>query len=148
MSTETMPDLRPFYAAGRTDTRIANPLTRLASILIPAGTPIRSTNPRQMLRISQRDTRINSRTSPIMGSFGHVDVWGDRRQGRGFVVLPVLTYVGAGGYYQDVQVTPELCAANGIEAPVLPQFTDYEQAQLDTVPDFGPGYDDRLTVTG
>jgi hypothetical protein len=145
MSTPTMPTRQVAYN-GRTDTGFASPLSRLARVLIPAGTPLRRTDPRNPLSTAGRDITIDCRTNPIRTMVGHVDVWNDYGRGRGFVILPVFTYIGSGGYYTDVQVTPELCAANGVPAPTLPTFTDYEQAQLDTLPDFGPGYDDRIVL--
>lgn len=37
--------------------------------------------------------------------------------------LPTITWPGTGGYWVTAQVTPELCAANGVAMPELPVVT-------------------------
>lgn len=130
-----MPTLRNF-----TDNAIANPFARGQRILIPAGTPLRSTHPRRDgVYYSKRAQHITVHTSSV----GYIDLWNDAKRGRGFVNLPSVTWVGTGSYWIDAKVTPELCKANGVETPALPQFSDYEQRDLDVLPGYGPGYDNR-----
>lgn len=119
---------------------IAAPFHRRQRVLIPAGTPLRSTHPsRDGVYLSKRAQTVTVHHT----SDGHVDLWDDRENGRGYVVLPQVTWAGAGGYWVDAKVTPEFCEANGIEMPPLPDLDPFQQGRLDVEPAYGEGYDNR-----
>lgn len=119
---------------------IRNPFNRGQRILIPAGTPLRSTHPRRNgVYLSKRAQYVTL----YMVSDGHVDLWNDAKMGRGFVNLPTASWAGAGPYWVDVRITPELCKANGVEAPTMPDFSEVERARLDVEPGYGLGHDNR-----
>lgn len=123
---------------------IPNPFRRGQQITVPKGTPVRSTDPRHGGR------RITGRTQTVTvfaHSPGWVDVWGDHGCGRGFVLLPTVTWPGSSGYWQSVAVTPELCAVNGIEPPMLPEARAFDGYALDVEPCYGIGYDNRSLST-
>lgn len=119
---------------------IVNPFARGSQVLIPAGTPLRSTHPRRKgVYHSKRAQTITVHHT----SDGHIDLWNDYRNGFGYVLLPQATWPGAGGYWVDVKVTPELCVANLVLVPELPVLSDYDSRRLDVEPAYGPGYDNR-----
>lgn len=119
---------------------IVSPFARGQEVVIPAGTPLRSTHPRKdgVYYSKRAQTVTVHHTSP-----GYVDLWNDHKNGRGFVLLPTLTWPGTGGYWVDVKVTPELCKINSVDVPVLPKHDEYDRDRLDTVPAYGTGYDNR-----
>lgn len=128
---------------------IANPFGRGDTVVIPAGTVVhRPTHPDPSMR-SKTLTRKQTVTL-----FSATPGWVERtyyttmRDGSvaeaGMVVLPQVSWAGSGGYWCDVQVTPELCAANGVAVPELP-YQDEDSAQrarLACVPSYGRGYTD------
>lgn len=121
-------------------TRVTNPFGSGHHVLIPAGTPLRSTHPRRKgVYLSKRAQTI----TVFSAMDGYIDLWNDADHGRGFVHLPTLSWPGAGGYWVDAKVTPELAAANGVTAPALPTLFEYDRRLLDVEPGFGLGYDNR-----
>ena len=62
---------------------------------------------------------------------GWIDTHNDHKHGRGYVILPTITWAGEVGYWHDVQVTEALCAANDASMPTLP---DLNMDRLDTIP--------------
>jgi hypothetical protein len=108
------------------ENRIPNPFIRGQEVVIPAGTPVRH----------RGDVRLSRRTQTITvfsTSNGWLDLWGDRHD-RGAAILPTITWPGSGGYWSDVQVTPELVEANGLTAmPEAAYDTAYE-GRLDASP--------------
>ena len=128
----------------RSSNSIDNPIRRGTTVRIPAGTLVRSMNPKHKApRVTKRATTVTvHHASP-----GYIDHYGDRGLGAGLVVLPTITWPGEAGYWQDVQVTPELCEALGLPVPALPDLTPYELGRLDTIPSYGPGYDNREFAT-
>ena len=147
MTTPTQPDA----PHDRTETaradpgvaRVGNPFKRGQAVLIPAGTPIRSTQG------GDKGRKNSGRNNTVTAYFvhgGHVDLWNDYGKGLGYVILPEVTWAGTGGYWHTVQVTPELCAANGVPAPVLPGSSTLsliDASHLDVEPSYGTGYDNR-----
>lgn len=131
-------------AAAPGENRIPNPLKRGQRITLPAGTVATSMNPRKRGPFALKRALTITVYST---SDGHIDLWDDRKRGRGLVCLPTITWPGSGGYWTDVRLTPELCQAIGVPAPGLPTLSDYDRRSLDIEPCYGHGYDDRLTVT-
>lgn len=123
-----------------TSNRIANPFQQGQRVLIPAGTPVRSMNPRKKgVFYTKRAHTVLIR----MVADGHVDLWNDAKRGKGYVHLPTITWAGGSGYWHDVKVTPEFAERVGGATLTLPEFSDYERHMLDAEPGFGPGYDNR-----
>lgn len=124
-----------------TSNRIPNPFHRGQQIRIPAGTPVRSTNPKHH---GEPFTTKRAQTVLLRQAHdGYVDLWDDAKRGIGFVWLPTVTWAGGSGYWHDVKVTPEFCAALGVEVPALPVLGTYDARRLDVEPGYGPGYDNR-----
>ena len=62
-------------------------------------------------------------------------------------MLPSICWAGSGGYWQYAQVTPALCAANGIDMPAIPQdLRDYYGTRLDVEPSYDEGYTDQWRI--
>ena len=88
-----------------------NPFVQGTSFTIPRGTAYSSSNGRSGVKGRMvRTTIFHSHPGYTSGSVGKL-----------FIRPAVVTVVGAGGYYQDIIVTPELLLANGLpvyESPV------------------------------
>lgn len=113
------------------------------TVVIPKGTVIRTTHP------SDGPVKVSKRTHTV--KVHHVN-WGyigrDARD-EGRVYYPTITWAGAGGYWCDVQVTPELAAANGVELPELPVPDEngrVDNWRLEVIPSYDDGYTDRWAV--
>jgi hypothetical protein len=106
---------------------------------VPKGTVFRSTRPKGGGTLTRAQTvKIHS------VNHGYIDTVNALGNGRGFVVLPTLTWVGANSYWMDVQITPALAVENGWDL-VLP---DLDDAVLDVVPSFDAGYTDAWVGVG
>ena len=108
--------------------------------MIPKGTRIHTT----MNGDKNRKTAGRKHTvKAVTAGGGWVDTMNDHKHGAGYVVLPTVTWAGESGYWHDAQVTPELCAANGVDVPTLPTPDEdrLTGARLDVIPSYGPGYD-------
>ena len=80
------------------------PITRGTKVVIPAGTPIKSTHPTNPAGPSARRQTISA--SHTFRAF-------DAPWAAGRVRLPgYVSWAGTGGYWRDARVTPELIAAN------------------------------------
>ena len=121
---------------------ITNPFNKGDSVVIPKGTIIHSTHPQQKKRAAGRKQTI----TVYHASNGWVET--DRYYGDlGMVKLPTVTWPGAGGYWCDVQLTPELAKANGIDVPELPgQSGEINHTRLDVIPSYDDGYTDRWSA--
>ncbi len=96
---------------------IFNPVSPGAEIALPSGTLISSFNP------NDTGYKTNSRRRTVTihhASSGWIDTMNNSKKGSGYVILPTITWPGTGGYWQSVQLTPELCEANGIPLPRIP----------------------------
>lgn len=93
--------------------QIPSPFTRGQQAHIPAGVTVRSTNPSTPRRVTKTTRTVTLRDA----SPGWVDTHGTHSP-RGAVVLPLLTWAGGGGYWQEVRVTPQVLHANGITEPL------------------------------
>ena len=119
---------------------ISSPILPGERAVIPAGTLLRSMNPRhEGLQVAAR------RRTVVVDHVlrGWVDLWGDHGAGRGLVVLPSIRWPGSGGYWQEAQLTAELLAANGAPALVLPVVDPHTLAGLDVEPSAEDGYTNR-----
>lgn len=115
-----------------------------ASAVIPSGTVVRTTRHRQLHRVTRR-----AHTVSLTGVYnGWVDTVDQLGQGRGFVQLPRVEWVGSAGYWQRAQVTAELLAANAMPQLVIPGADggDLDDCQLDVLPSTEVGYCDRWPV--
>jgi hypothetical protein len=125
---------------------IVSPFQRGARVLIPAGTIVQSMNPAHgRFRVAKRTTTITVH----MTFDGWIDVFDDYRHGVGYLRLPTITYPGSGGYWQDVQVTEDLCTANGVPVPDIPVLTEdpwYRNYDFDLTPSYEVGHCDRWTL--
>ncbi len=122
-------------------TRIENPIARGDRIIIPAGTVIRTTHPRRgPVRVSKRKSEVLVRIS----SPGWIDT--DRNK-EGRVNFPTISWAGEAQYLCDVQVTPELCEANGIPVPELPELNERGllagRYRMEVIPSYADGYTNR-----
>lgn len=119
---------------------ITSPFHKGQLVAIPAGTLVRSMNPRhKSKRVTKRDQVIT-----VHHTFdGAVDLWNDHKRGRGLVLLPSVSWPGSGGYWQDVQVTAALLEANNLAPLTLPDLDEYERGMLDVEPSFDGGYTDE-----
>ena len=93
---------------------------------IPAGTTVRTTHPQHRGTRGTYTASRARRVRPHTVYAGRIVLTEEVRGGTtylpGTVVLPVLEWVGAGGYWCRVQVTPALVEANaGWGLPPLPQ---------------------------
>lgn len=128
----------PFDSEGKGSAAV-----RGMKVVIPKGTVIRTTHP------SQGPFRVAGRTQTVslhMASPGWIDREYDNEGG---VIFPYITWAGAGGYWCDVQVTPELAAANGVELPALPvpdEDGNIEHHHLAVTPSYEDGYTNRWSV--
>ena len=134
------------------DFRVVNPFdpdrkgasaVRGRKVLIPAGTVIRTTHPQN------GPVRTAKRTHTITVHHAS-DGWIDREYDtEGSVIFPTLSWAGTGGYWCDVQVTPELAAANDISMPALPE-PDADgrigRYRVGVVPSYEDGYTNRWKV--
>jgi hypothetical protein len=118
------------------DNRIENPVEQWSTVTLPKGTMVRQHGKTRALGRAVHVT-VHS-AGP-----GWVDTYDDRGYGRGFVILPYITYAGSGGYWVDVPLTPELCEALHVPVPALPVVPEEALDRLDTIPAYGPGYDSR-----
>lgn len=116
---------------------IINPIHATQVINLPAGTLVRSTNPHR--KGPRALSKAQSVTVRIV-SDGWVDCSNYHKRGSGYVVLPTITWPGAGGYWQDAQVTPDLLEANSLPALVMPELESRERLHLDVEPSFDRGY--------
>lgn len=117
---------------------VHTPFRKGDTLTLPKGTVVHSTNPSKRQYTLQRAQTITV--------FSSCSGWvvTDRVGERGAVYLPTLTWPGTGGYWCDVQVTPELCAAVGVIAPELPgQDGKLGYTELDVVPSYDDGYTNR-----
>lgn len=120
---------------------ISSPFRRNDTVILSKGTVVRSTNPSKRSYVLTRAQRIIVR----MSSPGYVML--DGGEDRGKVHLPTLTWAGTGGYWCDVQVTPELCEANDVGVPELPgQDGRIGHTALNVIPSYDEGYTNRWTV--
>lgn len=124
------------------DNAIRNPFSRGDSVLIPAGTPIRTTNSNHSRKIAARGYRV----TVFSANSGWIDIDGSQGHGRGYVILPEICWVGTGGYWHTVKVTPEFAGANQRTLPD-PTFPEQGLSRLDTIPCYGAGYANRDTFT-
>lgn len=109
---------------------IRNPFTKGDKVRLPAGTVVHTMHPsRDSYTLQRAQTIIVHHTSD-----GYVNVF-DRRS-FGQVVIPELTWAGTGGYWNRVQVTPELCVINEVAIPKLPDSDAYGISRLDTTPSY------------
>lgn len=115
-----------------------NPFQRGDEVVIPAGTPIRSTHPTRKFVVSKRSQVVS-----VSHAFDfYIDT--SYREEAGRLKFATVSWAGAGGYWRDAQVTPELLAANGKELPELPgQDGMAGSCQLVVIPSFDEGYTDR-----
>lgn len=100
------------------ESKIENPLHRGQRITLPKGTVVRSANPRHAYH------RVLARPQEVVVHSvfpGYIDTSGWERE-KGKVLLPSISWAGTKGYWQDVQVTPELAEELGVEL-VLPVDT-------------------------
>lgn len=121
-------------------TVIVNPIRKGDLVTIPAGTLTRSMNPRHDRLLVAKTTRqviVSNVTT------GWVDSANIRGEGRGYVVLPTLTWPGSGGYWQTAQVTPDLLKANTTRVLARPDLSAHEEHNLDVIPSTDPGYTDQ-----
>ncbi|TXH10720.1 MAG: hypothetical protein E6R04_04475 [Spirochaetes bacterium] len=117
---------------------VANPFNKGDAVTIPAGTVISSTHPQRRWSVSKRAQTIT--VHHTIDTYVSVELHGN----RGMVKFGTVTWPGAGGYWRDVQVTPELLAANGMELPELPgQDGTIRGYHLDVIPSFDEGYTNR-----
>jgi hypothetical protein len=117
---------------------ITNPARQGTTFLIPKGTPLRSTRPGHQSYLAKRTYTVTLRS---VGD-GYVDTLGDHAQGRGFILLPYVTWAGTAGYWVDAKLTPELAEANGLTL-TLPAYEAEHLDRFDKVPTFGAGSDNR-----
>lgn len=87
-----------------TQTPALAPITGGTKVVIPAGTPVKSTHPTNPAGPSARRQTISA--SHTFRAFD--DPW--RQDGTRFPGY--VSWAGTGGYWRDAQVTPELIAAN------------------------------------
>ena len=118
---------------------ITNPFSKGDRVTLPAGTVIRAIG---------RDHYVLSRkqTVTVFSAWdGNVSVEGGE---RGRVRFPIISWPGAGGYWRDAQVTPEVCGANAIEVPALPAVVDGKIGgwPMDAEPSYDDGYTDRWAL--
>lgn len=129
--------------------RITNPFdpesrghatVRGRKVVIPKGTVIRTTHPQNgPVRVAKR-TQIVTLHHAMWG-------WIDREYNtEGRVIFPTITWAGASGYWCDVQVTPELAAANSVELPALPKPDEdgrLDGYRLAVIPSYDNDYTNR-----
>lgn len=120
---------------------IENPFHDGQEVWIPEGTAFTSTHPS---KVGPQVTKRGYYVTVRMARAGHVDLWNDAGRGRGYVMLPQVTWAGSGGYWMDVKVTPEFCEANNVEMPPLPNLDPFQRDRLDVEPAYGQGYDNRI----
>lgn len=137
LAATTMPVLT---MPASTSLSVGNPFRRGERVTFPAGTAMRSTNPRKP-GVFTTAREVTVRLHSVHD--GYVDLWDDAKSGLGFVHLPTLVYVGSGDYWMTVKVTPELADLMGKPHPSLPDLHPYDRARLDVEPCFGQGYDNR-----
>lgn len=118
---------------------ISNPFVKGDTVIIPKGTVVHSTNPSKSEYVTKRNQKVNV----FMAGNGWVET--DRYYGDvGMVKLPRVSWAGTGGYWCDVQVTPEFLAANGHEPAQLPgQDGKINHTTLDVIPSYDDGYTDK-----
>ena len=123
------------------DYDIANPCRRGDSILLPAGTRVRTTHPRKRPYYTLR----RSQTVRVHLTFdGYVDTLNYFKRGNGFISLPTITWVGTGGYWCDAQLTTEVLRLNHLDVPKIPgeDALTINYIKLDYRPEFdGPNTD-------
>lgn len=117
---------------------VVNPVTKGESITLPAGTVVHSTNPSKPSYVLRRAQTVKV----AMVTDGWIDTLHTSREGRGFVQLPQVTWVGTGHYWCDAQVTPALVEANGKVLPDLPGQDGVIDGhyRLDVAPSYEKGY--------
>lgn len=115
---------------------LPTPFRRGDTVLIPKGTLIRSTHPGRRKYLAGRTHRVK-----VWSSWpGSVSLENE----RGKVHFPSITWPGSGGYWCDVQLTPELAEANSVPMPELPgQDGRLGVHALDVIPSYQDGYTDR-----
>ena len=134
---EHVPMTRPL---GNAENAILVPQLRGQKVTLPKGAVFSSTRPQGGGILARRqDVTIHNMQA------GYVDVYGVLGKGKGYVVLPKLTWVGANSYWMDVQVTPQVADALGIELnlPNLEHLNENEATRLDVEPSFDRGYTDE-----
>lgn len=123
--------------------RITNPLDTDNKVVIPKGTVIRTTHP------TAGPVRVAARKQTV-SLYGVSPGWIDREyDNEGGVIFPTVSWAGAGGYWCDVQVTPELAAANGVKLPELPVPDEngrIDRYHLAVTPSYEDGYTNRWSV--
>ncbi len=135
--------------------RIANPFdtgdagsaalrARGVTVLVPKGTVIRTTHP------SDGPVKISKRNHTVKVHHAMWGYIGREYTDEGLVHYPTITWAGAGGYWCDAQVTPELAAANGVELPTLPEPDENGRLdgrwRMEVIPSYDDGYTDRWAV--
>lgn len=88
--------------------------------------------------VSKKSVRVTA----VSTEDGYVDVFNTHGNGKGFVILPQVSWIGDGGRTKTTKVTPEFCAISEVLTPRLPRF-ELRRRNLDYVPVYGPGYDNR-----
>lgn len=120
---------------------ISNPFGQGSEVLLPQGTVVHSTNPSKGEYVLKRSQTVT--VHHCVGGYVNLDNYRDFG-GRGFVYLPMITWPGTGGYWCDVQITPELCEFNGVPVPELPgQDGNCGNYALDVIPSYQDGYTNR-----
>lgn len=122
---------------------VVNPVKRGSKLTVPAGTVVHSTNPSKRQYVLKRAQTVLVHHAPD----GWIDTVNHFGQGDGYVSLPTISWAGTGGYWCDVQVTPEVAAANGLELPTLPgQGGKVGWVGIDVIPSYEDGYCNRWTA--
>lgn len=122
-------------------TAINNPFRVGQEAIAPAGAVVHSTHPSRAQRILKRRQAVT-----ITGSYsGWVDTTNHAGMGLGYVHLPVIEWVGSGGYWQRIQLTDEVLGANDLPPLIIPGATDgiVDGHQMDVIPSVAPGYCNR-----
>ena len=133
------------------DTSINNPISKGDTVTIPAGTPLRSMNPRhEGIQVTRKTRTVTVHHTDA----GYIQRWDEHNSPRGTVILPTITWPGGGGYWQTVQVTPDLVAVNGLDPLVMPDLDRVARYEIGLNPDddasdllsFDDGYTNRWAV--
>lgn len=125
---------------------IENPIRRGQRVVIPAGTPFRSMNPRlNGVQITKKTHTVTVHSTDD----GHIQRWDERNSPRGTTILPMIDWPGAGGYWTRVQVTPEFLTANDLTPLTMPELDKAERYDIglgdgdEGLPSLEDGYTNR-----
>lgn len=119
---------------------IRNTLSPGDMITVPFGAYVRQ-NAHEEGRISRRSVKVEV----VETTDGYVDVWGKEGQGKGFIILPTVSWKGDGARVYWTKVTPELLGIAQAQMFYVPRL-ELRGRRLDYPPSCGPGYDNRDVI--